>query len=110
MITIVGSVTVIIVEVNIMESWQVSQYEEILKKAEARAVDYPGNQDMVDWVLVENDAKWRLHVWWVYLSILFLRQAKRGKRVVGSVFGKGRPPKMGLPAFHRSIVLLPQNE
>ena len=45
-----------------------------------------------------------------YLSILFLRQAKRGKRVVGSVFGKGRSPKMGLPAFHRSIVLLPQNE
>ena len=62
MITIVGSVTVIIVEVNIMESWQVSQYEEILKKAEARAVDYPGNQDMVDWVFVENDTKWRLHV------------------------------------------------
>ena len=62
MITVVGLVVVIIVEVNIMESWQVSQYEEILKKAEARAVDYPGNQDMVDWVLVENDAKWRLHV------------------------------------------------
>ena len=53
---------VIIVEMNTLESWQVSQYEEILKKAEARAVDYPGNQEMVDWVLVENDTKWRLHV------------------------------------------------
>ena len=36
-----------------IKSCQVSQYEEILKKAEARAVDYPGHGGMV--VLGDDD-------------------------------------------------------